>query len=82
MLGGAQEELARLVPELGLRDAAGRAGQLEPSRLFELLLGMLHRIAERAAVLLVVEDLHWPTSRPAICSASWSATSARAWRWC
>ena len=59
VLGGAREELARLVPELGLRDAAGRAGQLEPSRLFELLLGMLHRIAERAAVLLVVEDLHW-----------------------
>jgi AAA ATPase domain len=59
VLGGAGEELARLVPELGARDAAGRAGQLEPSRLFELLLGMLHRIAERTPVLLVVEDLHW-----------------------
>ena len=59
VLGGAREELARLVPELGLRDAAGRAGQLEPSRLFELLLGMLHRMAERTPVLLVVEDLHW-----------------------
>ncbi len=59
VLGGAGEELARLVPELGPRDAAGPGGPLEPSRLFELLLGMLHRIAERAAVLLVVEDLHW-----------------------
>ena len=59
VLGGAREELTRLVPELGLRDAAGRVGQLELSRLFELLLGMLHRIAERTAVLLVVEDLHW-----------------------
>jgi predicted ATPase len=49
---------ARLVPELGPRDAAGN-GPLEPSRLFELLLGMLHRIAERTPVLLVVEDLHW-----------------------
>ncbi|HEY2284164.1 MAG TPA: AAA family ATPase, partial [Streptosporangiaceae bacterium] len=59
VLGGAGEELARLVPELAARDAAGRAGQLEPSRLFELLLGMLHRIAERTPVLLVAEDLHW-----------------------
>jgi predicted ATPase len=59
VLDGAGEELARLVPELGSRDTARRAGQLEPSRLFELLLGMLHRIAERAPVLLVAEDLHW-----------------------
>ena len=59
VLGGAGEELARLVPELGPRDAAGPGGPLAPSRLFELLLGMLHRIAERTPVLLVVEDLHW-----------------------
>lgn len=59
VLGGAGEELARLVPELGPRDAAGRGGPLAPSRLFELLLGMLHRLAERAPVLLVAEDLHW-----------------------
>ena len=59
VLGGAGEELARLVPELGPRDAAGRGGPLAPSRLFELLLGMLHRLAERTPVLLVVEDLHW-----------------------
>ncbi len=59
VLGGAREELARLVPELGSRNAAGPGGPLAPSQLFELLLGMLHRIAERTAVLLVVEDLHW-----------------------
>ena len=58
VLGGAGDELARLVPELGPRNA-GPGGPLEPARLFELLLGMLHRIAERAPVLLVVEDLHW-----------------------
>jgi predicted ATPase len=59
VLDGAGQELARLVPELGLRNAAEQSGPLAPSQLFELLLGMLHRIAERTPVLLVVEDLHW-----------------------
>jgi DNA-binding NarL/FixJ family response regulator len=59
VLGGAQDELARLIPGLGSSDAAGPGGPLEPWRLFELLLGMLHRIAERTPVLLVVEDLQW-----------------------
>src|SRR5262249_19279417 len=59
VLGGARDELARLIPELRPRNAAEPGGPLEPSRLFELLLGMLHRIAERTPVLLVAEDLHW-----------------------
>jgi ATP/maltotriose-dependent transcriptional regulator MalT len=59
VLGGARDELARLMPELGPRNAAGPGGPLAPSQLLELLLGMLHRIAERTPVLLVVEDLHW-----------------------
>jgi DNA-binding CsgD family transcriptional regulator/tetratricopeptide (TPR) repeat protein len=58
VLGGARDELTLLVPELGPRNAAGH-GPLAPSQLLELLLGMLHRIAERTPVLLVVEDLHW-----------------------
>jgi predicted ATPase len=38
----------------------GRAGRpLVPGRLFELLLGVLHRLAERGPLLVVVEDLHW-----------------------
>jgi len=62
VLGGAGGELARLVPELG--PPAGVGGRpaeapLAPTRLFELLLGVLHRLAERGPVLLVVEDLHW-----------------------
>ena len=36
-----------------------QAAPLAPTRLFELLLGVLHRLAERGPVLLVVEDLHW-----------------------
>jgi DNA-binding CsgD family transcriptional regulator/tetratricopeptide (TPR) repeat protein len=60
VLGGARGELARLVPELGPPDG-GRPAEapLAPTRLFELLLGVLHRLAERGPVLLVVEDLHW-----------------------
>jgi predicted ATPase len=59
VLGGARAELARLVPELGPPAGGEQAAALEPTRLFELLLAMLHRLAERAPVLLVVEDLHW-----------------------
>jgi len=63
VLGGARAELARLVPELGPleagAEAAAGAGALVPGRLFELLLGVLHRLAERGPLLLVVEDLHW-----------------------
>src|SRR4029453_17649417 len=60
VLGGARAELARLVPELGPQAGGRPAGApLAPPRLFELLLGVLHRLAERGPVLLVVEDLHW-----------------------
>jgi DNA-binding CsgD family transcriptional regulator/tetratricopeptide (TPR) repeat protein len=60
VLGGARGELARLVPELG-PPAGPRPAEapLAPTRLFELLLGVLHRLAERGPVLLAVEDLHW-----------------------
>jgi hypothetical protein len=62
VLGSARPELARLVPELGGPagtgvQAAPEAGALTPGRLFELLLGVLHRLAERGPLLLVVEDL-------------------------
>jgi predicted ATPase len=61
--GPARQELARLVPDLawGGEAAAGpavasRAGQ---GRLFELLLGVVQRLAAGAPLLWVVEDLHW-----------------------
>ena len=57
MLGGGRAELPRLVPELAATPAA--AVTSPPGRLFELLLGTLHRLAEKRAVLLLVEDLHW-----------------------
>jgi DNA-binding CsgD family transcriptional regulator len=58
LLGPARPELSRLVPELG-GAAPPPAGATSPGRLFELVLGVLHRLAERTPALLVVEDLHW-----------------------
>ena len=64
VLGSARAELARLLPELrapvedGLQGGP-EDGALVPGRLFELLLGVLHRLAARGPLLLVVEDLHW-----------------------
>jgi predicted ATPase len=64
VLGSARGELARLVPELVDRSPAAIAepsGREPPaqSRLFELLLGVLARLEQRAPVVLVVEDIHW-----------------------
>src|SRR5262249_46520221 len=63
VLGSARGELARLVPEL-IGSAPGVAepvaGELlDQSHLFELLLGVFARLAERTPVLLTVEDIHW-----------------------
>jgi DNA-binding CsgD family transcriptional regulator len=57
-LGG--EELAPIVPELG-RSPAGLAadGGLVQGRLFELILGVVGRLAAGAPLVLVLEDLHW-----------------------
>ena len=41
------------------RRTGGPADQAAQSRLFELLLGLLGRLAEQAPLVLVVEDLHW-----------------------
>jgi DNA-binding CsgD family transcriptional regulator/tetratricopeptide (TPR) repeat protein len=60
--GPARAELGRLLPDLAWSTdaAAGTAvvgaGQ---GRLFELLLGLVQRLAERAPLLWVMEDLHW-----------------------
>jgi DNA-binding CsgD family transcriptional regulator/tetratricopeptide (TPR) repeat protein len=59
--GPARAELGRLLPDLAWSsDAAGAAvGGAGQGRLFELLLGVLERLAARAPLLLVIEDLHW-----------------------
>src|SRR5215218_4079514 len=58
LVGPSWSELARLLPALG-EPASGPAGEAAQARLFELLLGLLGRLGEQAAVVLVVEDLHW-----------------------
>jgi DNA-binding CsgD family transcriptional regulator/tetratricopeptide (TPR) repeat protein len=59
LVGSSWPELARLLPALGAPDRTGSPGQTSQARLFELLLGLLGRLAEQALVVLVVEDLQW-----------------------
>ncbi len=62
VFGHGRSELARLVPDLGPvpeEPASGlRIGSAQ-GRLFELLLGVLERLAARTPVVFVAEDLHW-----------------------
>jgi predicted ATPase/DNA-binding CsgD family transcriptional regulator len=59
-----REQLARLLPQLGAPGAstAGMAAtgeRLGQAHLFEVLLGVLARLAERQPVVLAIEDIHW-----------------------
>ncbi|MFP3987727.1 AAA family ATPase [Streptomyces sp. E11-3] len=61
---GQEEELARLLPEIGeaSRGPYGRSGPSDEegtARLFELTARLLERIAAQRTVVLVIEDLHW-----------------------
>ena len=60
LLGPARGELARLLPELdpGAQPAPAADGA-QASRLFELVLGVVGRLAAGQPLGLVVEDLHW-----------------------
>ena len=59
LIGPSWPELARLLPTLGEPEGTGPTEQAAQSRLFELLLGLLGRLAEQTPLVLVVEDLHW-----------------------
>ncbi|MEO3977214.1 AAA family ATPase [Streptomyces sp. CAU 1734] len=58
---GQEEELARLLPELGERPRGEHSRQDEEdrARLFELTARLLERIATDHTIVLVLEDLHW-----------------------
>jgi DNA-binding CsgD family transcriptional regulator/tetratricopeptide (TPR) repeat protein/acylphosphatase len=58
LIGDARPELARLLPELGAPSTTPDRA-LAQSRLFELLLGVLRRLADREPVVWIVEDVHW-----------------------
>lgn len=55
---GAGRDLARLLPEFGEPSGDGET-ETARARLFELILMLLERLAERRPVVLVVEDIHW-----------------------
>ncbi|WP_328499202.1 AAA family ATPase [Streptomyces sp. NBC_00414] len=55
---GQEEELARLLPELG-ESARGRHGEDGMARLFELTVRLLERVAADRPVVVLLEDLHW-----------------------
>ncbi|WP_345057127.1 ATP-binding protein, partial [Streptomyces rameus] len=55
---GQEEELARLLPDLG-EVAAGRHDEQGLARLFELTARLLERVAADHTVVLALEDLHW-----------------------
>jgi DNA-binding CsgD family transcriptional regulator/tetratricopeptide (TPR) repeat protein len=59
LVGPSWPELARLLPALGEPDRTVLPDQGAQAGLFELLLGLLGRLGDRAPLVLVVEDLHW-----------------------
>jgi DNA-binding CsgD family transcriptional regulator len=58
LLGRARPEIGRLLPEVGAQTMPPGDGG-SSAQLFELLLGVLVRLAEDRPVLLLIEDLHW-----------------------
>ncbi|MET8077418.1 AAA family ATPase [Streptomyces sp. NPDC005303] len=59
---GQEEELARLLPEVGEAIPArgtGRHDEESLARLFELTARLLERVAAEHTVVVVLEDLHW-----------------------
>jgi DNA-binding CsgD family transcriptional regulator/tetratricopeptide (TPR) repeat protein len=63
LLGPGRAELTRLLPELAVRasDLAAPAGpdRASQARLFELILGVLERLAAEHTLVVVIEDVHW-----------------------
>ncbi|MFF8972175.1 AAA family ATPase [Streptomyces sp. NPDC014995] len=55
---GQEDELARLLPELG-EAGAGRHDEEGMARLFELTARLLERVAADRTVVVALEDLHW-----------------------
>ncbi|MER7405139.1 AAA family ATPase [Streptomyces sp. NPDC000070] len=55
---GQEEELARLLPELG-ESGTGRHDEDGMARLFELTARLLERVTAAHTVVLALEDLHW-----------------------
>ena len=82
VVGSAGPAIGRLVPELGgatdPMELSGRPDWAQ-ARMLEAILGVLHRLALRHPVVLVVEDLHWAdeSTRDVLAFISRSARSER-----
>ncbi|MGW0683473.1 helix-turn-helix transcriptional regulator [Streptomyces sp. NPDC002754] len=61
-VAGREDELARLLPELGDQEGRGFDGRGDDSamaRLFELTARLLERVAAERTLVVILEDLHW-----------------------
>jgi DNA-binding NarL/FixJ family response regulator len=63
VLGPGRAELTRLLPELATRSAdlamTSEPDRASQARLFELVLGVLERLARERPLVAVIEDVHW-----------------------
>ncbi|HEX3265539.1 MAG TPA: AAA family ATPase [Candidatus Limnocylindrales bacterium] len=63
LLGPGRAELTRLLPELAVRASDVQpevdGGRVSQARLFELVLGVLDRLAAERPLVLAIEDIHW-----------------------
>jgi DNA-binding CsgD family transcriptional regulator/tetratricopeptide (TPR) repeat protein len=59
LLGTARAELGVLVPELYDGDSAPQLSERDPSRMLELLLAVVGRLAAAMSLVLVFEDVQW-----------------------
>jgi predicted ATPase len=79
LVGPSSLELTRLVPDFAVApprteedsDESSRSNQ---GRLFEALLGLFRRLAADRPLLVIIEDLHWPTLRRSVSWATWHET--------
>ena len=81
VVGPSAPDLVRLVPALSpVTVAAPVQQQWLQVRVLEALLGLLHRLAERTPVVVVVEDLHWadPATRETVAFLARGLRSERA----
>ena len=59
LLGAARGELGRLVPELDDGRSHALSGERDPSRLLELIVAVIGRLASERPLVLVFEDVQW-----------------------
>jgi DNA-binding CsgD family transcriptional regulator len=62
LLGPARAEIGRLVPELDDGGPGAAVGDRDPSRLLELILGVIGRVASERPLMLTFEDVQWADS--------------------